>query len=234
MVTGARVLPDQPHLPLSHSETHREGREKRPVIGMSGRLEPSAASSHVATVFRNTGSGGSLQLIMLPETLQKSAWRQLAVADSGRDRFITMAISQLRLVRDVIAGKRRTITALLGFTGFLLPAGQELRISDGLVRATTEVDRKLVPESLKGQVSASDPSGATIVVNYDGDVVLEYELPLPDTGAGWQHGRPACALATPIPPAASDRTGRETTALQFDAGRRARVPRPACADMASF
>jgi Apea-like HEPN len=130
-----------------------------------------------ATVYRNTGSGGDLQLLMLPDMLLRSTWRKLPGETPTLNAFASVAIEELRLVRDVISGKQRTVTALLAFTGVLLSPGRDLRINDGIVRAVTEVDRRLVPESLKGQINTTDPSGTAITVNYDGDVVLEYEFP---------------------------------------------------------
>lgn len=59
----------------------------------------------------------------------------------------------------------------------MLPAGQELSLSDGRVRAINEAERRFVPESLKGQQSGSGASGGSTTVNYDGDVVLEYAVP---------------------------------------------------------
>jgi len=130
-----------------------------------------------ATVYWNTGSGNNVQLLMLPEMLLRTAWRKLPGDIPSLNAFAAAAIKQLRLVRDVITGKQRTVTALLAFTGDLLPSGRELRINDGVVRDVTEVDRRLVPESLKARVNTTDATGAVITVNYDGDVVLEYEFP---------------------------------------------------------
>jgi hypothetical protein len=41
----------------------------------------------------------------------------------------------------------------------------------------TGADRKLAPESLKGQLSGTDSTGTTTFINYDGDILLEYEFP---------------------------------------------------------
>ena len=127
--------------------------------------------------YQNTGSGDDPQLFMFPDMLLRSAWRELPGDSPSLNSFTAAAIKRLRLIRDVISGKQGTVTALLAFTGVLLPHGRELRINDGVVRAVTEVDRRLVPESLKGQIKTNHPSGAPITVNYDGDVVLEYEFP---------------------------------------------------------
>jgi hypothetical protein len=86
-------------------------------------------------------------------------------------------IEQLRLIRDVLAGKTRPIQAKLAFAGVLLPPNKRLELSDGVVRPVTEAERKLAPDSLKGQLSGTDASGNSTVINYDGDVLLECQFP---------------------------------------------------------
>src|SRR5262249_9594301 len=81
---------------------------------------------HIATVYRNTGSGGDLQLVMLAQMLLQAAWRKQSSDSANLESFAAAAVKELRLVRDVISGKQRTVTALLGFTGVLLPPGREL------------------------------------------------------------------------------------------------------------
>ncbi len=130
-----------------------------------------------ATIYRNTGSFGSLQLAMFPEILLRSAWRHLDSDIASPSVFVAQALDQLRLVREVLAGNRRTIAARLGLMGVLLPPAARLQLPVGTVRSVSEADRKLVPETLKGQLSGTDDAGNTTVVNYDGDMVLEYDFP---------------------------------------------------------
>jgi hypothetical protein len=134
-------------------------------------------TERVAMVYRNTGSGNSVQLLILSELLLQSAWRKLPPNELTSDTFVSAAVDQLRLVRDVFAGKQRFLTAKLAFTGILLPPGRELELHDGLVRAVNDAERRFVPESLKGQLSGTYASGNPTTINYDGDVVLEYAIP---------------------------------------------------------
>lgn len=129
-------------------------------------------------VYQNSGRGGSLQLIMLPEILLRTAWRHMEGCDRSPEAFAAQALQELQLVRDAFAGKRRFVTAKLGLMGVLLPnATTCLELSDGVVRAITEADRKLAPEVLKGQLRGTDSAGNTTIVNYDGDLLLEYRFP---------------------------------------------------------
>lgn len=91
--------------------------------------------------------------------------------------FAEEAVKELRLVRDVLAGKSRIVTAKLAFAGVLLPPGTRFDIGNGTVRSVTDADRQFVPESLKGQLAGADLSGVTTTINYDGDVLLEYKFP---------------------------------------------------------
>ena len=129
-------------------------------------------------VYRNTGSGGSLQLSMLADTLLSAAWRHLEDTRRSAAAFAVKALQELRFIRDAFAGKRQFVTAKLGLMGVLLPdPTTRLELVDGVVKAVTEADRKLAPESLKGQLSGTDSTGNTVVVNYDGDLLLEYKYP---------------------------------------------------------
>jgi hypothetical protein len=132
-------------------------------------------AGHLITVPRGTDKDEQ-QLLLLSDMLLRSAWRQLAVEESTLSRFIVAGLEELRTIRAVFAGEKRTITAKLAFTGVLLPPGQKLKISEGVVRAVNELDRRSAPESLKGQLSSTDSSGVSTVINYDGDVLFEYKV----------------------------------------------------------
>ena len=134
-------------------------------------------TGHMATVYRNTGSGGGLQLLTLPDMMLRNVWRHTETAEIAPEAFAREALKELRLVRDVLAGKARHISAKVGFAGVLMPPGVQFNIENGVVRAATDADRLMVPDGLKGQLSGTDQSGTTTVINYDGDVVLEYDYP---------------------------------------------------------
>lgn len=131
----------------------------------------------VANVFRNTGSGSWVRLSMLAGMVLRSSWRHLEGANLTPTTFATRAVQELRLVRDVLAGKSRKIPVKLAFTGVLLPLGARVELPDGAVRPVTEADRRLAPDSLKTQLSGTDSTGQSVLINYDGDVLLEYDFP---------------------------------------------------------
>lgn len=129
------------------------------------------------TVYRNTGSGGSLQLISLAESLLDFAWHHLDQEGMSPSSFGIAAVKGLQLVRDAFAGKQCSITARVGLMGVLMPnESTRLELPNGAVRGMTEADRKLAPESLKGQLSGTDSSGNRTTINYDGDLVLEHQF----------------------------------------------------------
>ncbi len=139
--------------------------------------EENEHTGRTVMIYRNTGSGSTVQLSMMPDTLLRTAWRRLRDGDHSPSALAVEAIKELRLARDVLAGKDRTIIAKLAFAGVLLPTDSRLELRDGIVRPVTEADRRIVPESLKGQLSGTDASGNSTTINYDGDVILEYKIP---------------------------------------------------------
>jgi hypothetical protein len=135
------------------------------------------ATGQVANIYRNTGNGGGPQLVMLAEMLLGAAWRR--VADDGRspELFAMEAVKEVQLARKLLSGKPHTIAACIAFAGGLLPPDARLEILEGVVRPITDADRALAPESLKGQLTGTDAAGTTTLINYDGDILLEYNFP---------------------------------------------------------
>jgi hypothetical protein len=131
----------------------------------------------VATVMRNTGSGGGIQLAMLPNLIIQNAWRHLLVDDVDPQKFAEQAVAELRLVRDTLAGRRRKTTARVAFAGVLLPSGAEFEVGTGKIRAITEADRMVLPDLSMGTLTGTDESGMTTTIRHDGDVVFEYRFP---------------------------------------------------------
>lgn len=136
-------------------------------------------SGHIAWVWRNTGSGGTEQLVMLPSHVLHGAWRHIGHGAPTTEVFVTESISRLGAIRRLLAGKSVPITATFAFTGVLLPEDmQRVELSKGTIEAVTPADRELAPETLKQQVSGTDTTGNHTVANYDGDVVLRLSMPL--------------------------------------------------------
>lgn len=134
-------------------------------------------SGRTCMMLDNTGSGSSLQLVMLADLLLNRAWRRLGSQPQSPTALARQSVEELRLVRDLMAGKTHNIPAKIAFTGVLLPGSAQLTLDCGVVRSATEEDRKLAPESLKGQLSGTDSDGVRTLINYDGDIVLEYDYP---------------------------------------------------------
>jgi hypothetical protein len=73
--------------------------------------EENEHTGRTAMIYRNTGTGSGAQLSMMPETLLRAAWRHLRDGNPSTGALAVEAIKELRLARDVLAGKRRTILA---------------------------------------------------------------------------------------------------------------------------
>jgi hypothetical protein len=134
-------------------------------------------SGWTALVYRNTGQGGGLQLSMMSDLLLRSAWRRLPEEARSSQSFAEGALAVWRLVRDVLLGATRSIDARFSFTGVLLPRGTRLELSEGVLREATPTDRRVAPESLKQQLTTTDAAGISTVINYDGDVIFQAEVP---------------------------------------------------------
>ncbi len=185
------LSPDPDHMPMMEpvsfltsmvihrhpeAKTFIEAALRDPVLGKIFATE-TETSGHIASVYRNTGSGGGLQLVMLPSLVLGTTWRHVRDGDHTPERFADQAIKELALVRRVLGGKSAPIVARFAFAGVLLPTGAQLDLGDGIVRAATDADRELAPDVLKGQLQATDAAGQTTFINYDGDVILEYKFP---------------------------------------------------------
>ncbi|MBP2705398.1 hypothetical protein JOL79_16405 [Microbispora sp. RL4-1S] len=134
-------------------------------------------SGHVAMVYRSTGQGGTLQLLMIPHIILNLTWRHIEDNASSPEAFAVQAVRELQLIRAALSGRPRSISAKFAFTGIILPPGSQFDIDGGQVRPFTEAEKRLAPPSLDGQVSSTDSSGNTTVANYAGDVVVEYKIP---------------------------------------------------------
>ncbi|GAA2259005.1 hypothetical protein GCM10010430_48810 [Kitasatospora cystarginea] len=127
-------------------------------------------------LFRSTGQGGSPQLSMLASTLISYAWRRLQGGPVNPGRFAAEVLLALQLARAAFTKKPEKTTARVAFAGVLLPPQTQFKVGPALMRAVTDKDREYAPESLRAQLTGTNPSGETTIINYDGDVLLEYRL----------------------------------------------------------
>ncbi len=133
----------------------------------------------VTWVWRNTASGGTLQLVMLPELILHAAWRHVVHVGPSPESFSTEARAQLKIIRNLLEGRPQETTATYAFTGILLPEGiARIELSGATLESVTEADREIAPEVLKQQITHIGPAGEVTTANYDGDVVLRMRFPL--------------------------------------------------------
>ena len=113
-------------------------------------------------LWRNSGSGGGEQLVMLPEKILNGAWRHIKYGDRSPSAFVNSALSELRRVRDCLVKGSSTMAVTLAFTGIKLPDSRSaVDLGDGnsIARVRPE-DRDRAPESLKQTLSGTDSSSA--------------------------------------------------------------------------
>ncbi|HET6359181.1 hypothetical protein [Streptomyces sp.] len=131
----------------------------------------------MVTYKSNTRLGTSLQLVMLPSLVIRAAWREIQDDPPTVTDFTAKVAEHFRVMCGVLTGETHSAVAKLAFTGVLLPGDVPLKFGNATVRPILDADRRNVPESLKGQLTGQDGSGVDVTVNYDGDVVLEYQFP---------------------------------------------------------
>ncbi|HLI52253.1 MAG TPA: hypothetical protein VKU87_10675, partial [Thermomicrobiaceae bacterium] len=120
----------------------------------------------------------TLNLFGTSSLLLTAAWNRIEEDRSTLETFVASALEGLKLLRKAYAGEPCTTPLKVAFAGALLPPGQQLELADAVVRAVTEAERRFVPATIKGQLSSgTDEAGTYTVINYDGDIVLEYRIP---------------------------------------------------------
>jgi hypothetical protein len=102
------------------SKAFQEAALKDPAMAAIFATE-SEHSGRTGMIYANTATGGDLQLLMLAEMLLNRAWRRMDDAERSPAVFAQHAVDELRLARDLIAGKTRAIPAKNAFAGVLLP-----------------------------------------------------------------------------------------------------------------
>jgi hypothetical protein len=130
-------------------------------------------------VYRSTGSGSSVQVEMLGETLVNAGWDRLRARGVRDLAALEAAIDEVvATLRSAAAGRPATCPALLAFAGLTLPHGvDEVVLPFGRLRRAREADRWLFPAGLTGGLEATDEAGTRTRIDYAGDVVLETAVP---------------------------------------------------------
>ncbi len=130
-------------------------------------------------LYRSTGAGGTIQLVMVAGTVLHNAWR-LSQFRCGRPtprQFADAALGIIEFAHKALDGKALTIPALIGITGLRLPEGTAINLPWGRLREVTPQDQQFIPASLAGQFSSTDSTGTSVTIDYAGNAVMEYDVP---------------------------------------------------------
>ena len=136
-------------------------------------------AGRMGSVYRSTGSAGSVQLWMLSQLLLKNGW-QYATHSGLHPTMRTFAkavLDQLALLRRAVQGKPVEILALVGIAGLKLPGAGALTLPWGRLRPVKEKDQQYIPPGLSGQLTTTTSDGSQVVIDYAGDLVLEMKVP---------------------------------------------------------
>jgi hypothetical protein len=130
-------------------------------------------------VFNNLGRGGSIQSVMLAETLIAAGWDRLSYTNGGRSlQDLLGAIdTNLDLVREALDGGEPRVPALVVFTGITTAQAGDVETPWGVLRSISDAERRVAPSMLEGEVSGTDPAGKSVTVSYAGELTLATDLP---------------------------------------------------------
>jgi hypothetical protein len=131
-------------------------------------------------IYRNTGHGSSLQLWSLLDIVLGGAWRSRpnAPANPAVSEFCSLALARWRLIHDALIKKsNEQVSARFAFSGVRLPAAGPYDFDGLVLRQVDARDQAYIPKHLMGQLTGTDASGNSVVIDYSGDVVAEMRLP---------------------------------------------------------
>jgi hypothetical protein len=132
----------------------------------------------VATIYRSTFQGGSVQVSMLPVTILTSIWRDVLVESLiSVSEFTSVAIQTWRQLIAALEGKEQHVRARAALTGVRLGGVSSIEFEDVSVRKISQAERDFAPASLKGDHRFVDATGATVVISIAGDLVAEVRHP---------------------------------------------------------
>lgn len=130
---------------------------------------------------RSTGQGGSHQLWLFADTVVRAGWTlaQLSSPTPSLQEFIDAILQTLGTIRATIRGEETLIPARVGLTGVTLPeAIDQIDLGWARVRRVDDRDEKFIKgTTLTGQLTGTNRTGKTTVINYSGDLVMEIEVP---------------------------------------------------------
>jgi hypothetical protein len=141
-------------------------------------LEHSGPSGNV---LRSTGHGGSIQLWMFPESITTAAWH-LAHFESAEPSFGSYVSAVLHIVQTLkkaLLGRVAELPMRIGLAGVLLPEGVDsIDLGWARIRGVDRRDEYFARRtSIEGQVQLTTGEGASISIDYVGNLVLEFDIP---------------------------------------------------------
>ena len=147
------------------------------------RLFPNTDDSngpHGNTI-RSSGQGGSSQLSSFAEVIIMSGWKlaHVRLERPSIEEHLNAVLENLEIIRSAIRGELVTIPGRLGLVGVLLPDDiDRIDLGGVLIRRADRRDEQFVDITLlDGQLTTTSPGGDTVVINYSGDLVVEFEIP---------------------------------------------------------
>jgi hypothetical protein len=151
--------------------------------GVLSKLYPndSQQMGRSGSALRSTGRSGNIQLSMFAENITAAAWHY-AHFDSERPSFTEYAHAILNVVQTLkkaLEGKPAKVPMGIGLAGVLLPQGVEsVDFGWSRLRRADQRDEyftRRIP--LNGQLQHTNAKGENIVIDYVGNLTLEFDVP---------------------------------------------------------
>jgi hypothetical protein len=151
--------------------------------GVLSKLYPtdSEHAGPTGSTLRSTGQGGGVQLWMFTESITTAAWHS-AHFDSAQPSFEEYARAVLQIVRTLkkaLQGKKAEVPMRIGLAGVLLPEGVD-SVDFGWARARRADQRDehfTQRTSVEGQLHHTNSKGESLMIDYAGNLVLEFNVP---------------------------------------------------------
>ncbi len=192
-------FPVGPHLASAvHNHPDRAAAEAAILQDPSLKQLFTAETEHagwVGHVLRSSGQGGSIQLWGFPQQQFINAWEQAGLdAEIPSLSEVASCLSEnINVIRRAVQGEPTTVTERVGLVGVLLPDSVSMvDLGWARLRSAASGDRAIAARTgLEGKLQTTTENGETVVINYAGDVVVEFDLPYVarigeyDLAAGW-------------------------------------------------
>ncbi|MQY40021.1 hypothetical protein SRB17_80500 [Streptomyces sp. RB17] len=99
-------------------------------------------------IFSVAGGGSSLQLLMLPDAILRSAFAKCSLRGAtGLDDYLQETLNTLEDVRELAAGRAVSIPVAIGLTNVTFDGLDELNLPGGMLRKVSSADFAHIPEA---------------------------------------------------------------------------------------